>query len=79
MYFETIKKNINKWDPIELLAHAPEDEYNEEILEICNRFENEIDKLSCVIYNVFKISFGETFNKSLKDCYVIAENIIKSI
>ena len=31
MYFEIIKNIINNWDPIELLEHAPEDEYNDEI------------------------------------------------
>ena len=77
MYFEIIKNIINNWDPIELLEHAPEDEYNDEILEISSRFVKEVNELVCVIYNVVKLSFGETFDKSLDDCYLIAENIIK--
>ena len=56
--------------------------YFEIIKNIINNWDpiellKEVNELVCVIYNVFKLSFGETFDKSLDDCYLIAENIIK--
>ena len=40
MNFEIIKKVIDKWDPIDLLDHAPPDEYDIESWEILLKFQN---------------------------------------
>ncbi|MCM1260429.1 MAG: DUF1871 family protein [Prevotella sp.] len=74
-----ISQIINEWDPIKVLIHTPMDEYNDETFEISNKYVNDVNELSKIIHNVFKMNFGETFNYSLQDCYMIAEKIINNI
>lgn len=61
MKYVNIKKIIDCWDPIDLLIHAPSDEYHSEILEIENLLDSSKDifDLTEGIYQVFVKSFGE--------------------
>ena len=57
-----VKRIIDEWDPIDLLSHAPDDEY--------------VD-LAEGIFNVFVESFGkDTFNKSKEECEHIAQILL---
>ena len=79
MNYDRIKEIVNRWDPIGLLAHAPDDEYDFEIQSITNSViegmsEAEVGK---IVYNVFANSFGEnTFQKSIIECNRIAKEIL---
>ena len=73
-----VKKIINNWDPIDLLLHAPKDEYHSEINAIEKAlalYSTDIE-LGNYIYNVFSKSFGITFDKSVSECVEIAQNIL---
>lgn len=77
--FNTVKKHIDEWDPIDLLAFCPNDEYDGESRMIVDSFRKEND-LGKLIYNIFRESFGEsTFRKSLEECNQVAQKIMKSI
>jgi hypothetical protein len=69
-------KIINEWDPIGLLNHAPQNEYDDEIHEIHNKYIDDLAALSVIIYSTFKNSFGRTFLNSINDCELIAKKII---
>ena len=73
MNFEIIKKVIDKWDPIDLLDHAPPDEYDIESREILLKFQHSIEQNGMVIYEVFSKAFGMTFTKSVDECVSIAK------
>ena len=75
MNFETIKKEIDMWDPIDLLNHAPPDEYDIESREILLNFQHGIEQNGRVIYEVFSRAFGLTFTKSVEECVFIAKKI----
>lgn len=80
--YETIKKIIDKWDPIDLLYFTPKDEYDFEIKRILSSISHDatIETLGSFVYKVFIDSFGEiTFQKSLEDCKAIAKNILEEI
>lgn len=72
-----IKFFINDWDPLNLMSHAPSDEYDgecEKIMELFKRNQQNLDK---IIYAVFVESFGRTsFNKSIGECEIIAKKIL---
>lgn len=77
--FNTVKKHIDEWDPIDLLSFCPNDEYDGESRMIVDSFRKEND-LGKLIYNIFRESFGEsTFRKSLEECNQVAQKIMKSI
>lgn len=78
MNFEIIKKEIDKWDPIGLLSHAPVDEYDEESREILLNFQNSKEQNGRLIHAVFSKAFGLTFTKSAEECTVIAEKIMEN-
>lgn len=79
MNFETIKKEIDKWDPIDLLNHAPSDEYDIESREIFLKFQNDAKQNGMIIYEAFVKSFGTTtFTKSVNECVGIAKRIMES-
>ena len=74
-----VKRVIDEWDPIDLLSHAPDDEYHSEI--------EEIEHLLCVtddsgelaegIFKVFVEAFGkEIFTKSIDECKQIAQILL---
>ena len=75
MKFEIIKKEIDEWDPIDLLGHTPPDEYDAESREILSKLQCDVNKNGMMIYEVFSNAFGTTFNKSIDECVCIAEKI----
>jgi hypothetical protein len=78
----SIKRVIDKWDPIELLSsYAPPDEYDSETQKIYNLIKDkEIikqDYLAKVIHDVFEKSFGgDVFLKKIDECKDISNNIL---
>jgi len=74
-----VKAIIDKWDPIDLLAFAPKDEYHmeiERIEQLLGRTEDVL-VLSEGIHKIFVDSFGDvTFQKSLSECTQIAEMLL---
>jgi len=74
-----VKDVINNWDPINLLSHAPEDEYHLEIYKIerlCNTT-NDFHELARGINNIFLEAFGEdSFKKIHSECLLIAQKIL---
>lgn len=77
MNFEIIKKEIEKWDPIDLLNHAPSDEYDTESREVLLKFQHNIEQNGMIIYEVFSKAFGTTFTKSVDECVCIAKKIME--
>ena len=77
MNFEIIKKVIDKWDPIDLLDHAPSVEYDIESREILLKFEQNMKQNGIIIYEVFSKAFGTTFNKSVDECACIAKKMME--
>ena len=77
----TVKRIINEWDPIQLLALAPSDEYDYEIhqIEIAAKEAVDVESLAKVIYNIFAESFGfDIFKKTIDVCTIIANKILQS-
>ena len=78
-YMNYLKEIIDRWDPMDLLNHAPNDEYHSEIEEIEGLINSskDISELAEGIYKVFAKSFGENnFCMSRSECAVIAKKII---
>lgn len=75
MNFDIIKKEIDKWDPIELLACTPSDEYDAESEKIASKFQNDTQQNGMVIYEVFSEAFETGFTESLDECTAIAKRI----
>ncbi len=74
-----VKRIIDAWDPIDLLSHAPDDEYHSEIEEIryLLRMTDDSVELAEGIFDVFVESFGEdTFIKSKEECKWIAQTLL---
>lgn len=74
-----VKRIIDEWDPIDLLSHAPDDEYHSEIEAVQNltRVTKDSDELAEGIFEVFLESFGrEVFNKSKDECKRIAQSLL---
>lgn len=70
---------IDDWDPIDLLSHAPSDEYYSEILSIYQLLNtiDDVNELSNGIYEIFVESFGKNiFNKTKEECIIIAEKLL---
>ncbi|EYE87193.1 hypothetical protein Q428_14670 [Fervidicella metallireducens AeB] len=78
----SIKKIIDKWDPIDLLSHAPDDEYHSEISEIGELLKtssNDLELIADGIYTVFSKSFRGEFSKTKDECKEIAKLILMDI
>lgn len=79
--FESVKEIIDEWDPINLLPHAPDDEYEAEIKDIVKQINlvHSSEELSIVIHNVFSNWFGkdslESIHYTISECQPIAEKI----
>lgn len=74
-----VKLIIDDWDPINLLSHAPDDEYHPEIEEIEKLINSTKDYLILAkgIYNIFLISFGKvSFQKTETECIEIAKKLV---
>ena len=77
----TVKKVINKWDPIDLLHICPDDEYDPEIKPISKELDNNTsyEELAKHIENTFVFYFSrDIFRKSYENCYLIAKEILDS-
>lgn len=75
---KTIKLIVDCWDPIDLLSHAPGDEYDSEIAAIYQLMDTVTDSLELgkEIYTIFARSFGESvFQESFDSCIIIAQFI----
>lgn len=78
---ELVKRIINEWDPIDLLSHAPKDEYLSEIVEIQNLLKktDNLGELADGIWKIFVNSFSEEiFNKNKEECIQIARALLSS-
>ncbi len=79
MNMDFVKAIIDEWDPVDLLAYAPKDEYDPEIQAIAQLLTQtlNVEKLAEEIYHIFSESFGQdTFTRSLAECRKIAERIV---
>lgn len=81
MKYDYVKQQINLWDPIGLLIHTPDDEYEDEIKQIyffLNSSKNlSKETVGKKIYDIFSCSFDSTFNQSLAECIHIAEKLLE--
>ena len=78
--FKVVKKAIDEWDPIGLLAFAPDDEYDSESREIVENLSSSIS-MEEIAELIAKI-FAESFNRAditMNRCIIIANKIYKSI
>jgi hypothetical protein len=73
-----VKAIINKWDPIDLLSFAPEDEYQIEIeqVELLLCVTEDVSVLSEGIFEIFTYYFGNTFQRSREECMEVAKLLI---
>ena len=74
----TVKDVINEWDPINLLAHAPSDEYHTEIDAITKALMNcdEINNLADKLMRIFTEAFDGTFVSSKQDSLDVARKLL---
>ena len=77
MNFEIIKREIDKWDPIDLLNHAPSDEYDIETEKILLKFQDNTTQNGKVIYEVLSEVFGAAFTKNIDECVCIAQKMME--
>lgn len=72
------KRIINEWDPMNLLSHAPDDEYEEEIILINDVLAktNDLNQVAIEIKAIFIKMFGDDFKRSYNDCLEIAKKIL---
>jgi len=74
-----IKAIINEWDPVDILFHAPDDEYLYEVEEIkcLLKSTKSHSELTQGIQNVFVKSRGNNFIKNTRsECARIAQKIL---
>lgn len=79
MNSENIKQIIDRWDPIGLLTHAPEDEYDPEIREIKALLDSgaDVNALAEGIAQIFTHAFGsDVFLRSRPECMSVAQKIV---
>ena len=71
---------INEWDPTNLMAHAPDDEYDLEIEKIKKVLEltNDENEIAKSIMSIFIETCGEEFfKKTIEECTIVARKIIE--
>ena len=78
MQFENIKNIIDKWDPINLLDFAPDDEYDEECMRILMNYCPNSAELGRIIFSIFSERFEDAFVDSETKCIMIADEILKT-
>ena len=74
-----VKLVIDSWDPVNLLSHAPSDEYHSEIkeIEIAASSTTNPAELAEKIYTIFLKSFDAvSFQKTHDECTQIARKIL---
>lgn len=69
---------INKWDPMNFLSHAPDNEYEEEVKLINELLKqtNDESEVALGIKSIFTKMFEEDFKKSYEDCLEIAKKLL---
>ncbi len=75
---QLVKEVVDQWDPIELLAFCPPDEYDMEVKSICAMIREDMDEdeLARTIQKIFIEYFGsDTFDKNIHDCRVVAKTL----
>jgi hypothetical protein len=75
-----VSQIINEWDPIDLLSHAPTDEYEIEIKLIIDSLEKSrtTDELANNIYEIFSKRFGtDVFTKQYQECIEVAKKLLQ--
>ena len=83
--FDIVKKAIDEWDPINLLSHAPEDEYDSEISDITRLIPTvkSVDELAQIIHRIFVKWFGadatDAKEYSVDRCYPVAQKIWRKL
>ncbi|WP_346355168.1 DUF1871 family protein [Azotosporobacter soli] len=80
MNIEEVTEIINEWDPINLLSHAPPDEYKLEIASVMVVLSdtNRIEEVADGIQKIFIYCFGaDVFKRSYQECFEIAEKLLK--
>lgn len=83
--FLLIKEVIDEWDPINLLSHAPDDEYEPEIRDIVKQLPTveSVDELALVMNEIFVKWFGTALmfaeEYTVKNCYPWALKIWSKI
>ncbi|NMO96713.1 DUF1871 family protein [Paenibacillus lemnae] len=68
---------INEWNPVDINPLL-EDEYLSESQKVYEAASctSTVNELANVVFNIFEKSFGKEFDKSIKECRIIAEKII---
>jgi len=77
----SVKEIIDLWDPIDLLSHAPGDEYHSEVTKVENllRITKDCEAIADGIFTIFLNAFGEdVFKKTKQDCIEIANKILSA-
>ena len=80
VFINSVKTIINEWDPVDLLYHAPDDEYRFEIEDIERLLESiqNHSELALEIQNIFLKSFGDDFLKNTPfECADVARKILQ--
>jgi len=75
----SVKEIIDWWDPIDLLSHAPDNEYHSEVEKIENllKITKDCDAIADGIFTIFLNAFGvDVFKKTKQDCIEIADKIL---
>lgn len=79
MSLHVVEKVINEWDPINLLSHAPADEYVREIEQVAVLL-SKTTNIECIamgIEDVFLKAFGSNvFRCSYNDCLCVAQKLV---
>lgn len=77
--FQIVKKAIDEFNPMGLLPHAPDNEYDIETIEIASQINknSSINEIAEVISKVLSESFGNKFEP--KKCISTAEVIYQSL
>ena len=77
--FQIVKKNVDLWNPENLLPYAPENEYDIESGQIVKKIKtnHSVEELAEIAAQVFSESFGENYD--MKRCKRVAEAIYKDL
>lgn len=70
---------LNEWDAIDLMSHAPDDEYNLEVKKIRTLLQktSDVKELAKGIQEIFLDTCGsDVFKKTYEDCLPIAKKIL---
>ena len=76
--YKVVKEVIDNWDSINLLSHAPEDEYGPEIKAYTFMEAKSREELASIIHSVFVKFFGEDSDLksyTLEKCHPVANEM----